>query len=43
MRVILLVIGLLLLSGQPVRAAIECDGRQLDTLCKVYLPVVAAD
>jgi hypothetical protein len=40
LRILLLLIGLALLTGQPASAAIECDNFAHDTLCHVYLPIV---
>lgn len=37
LRISVLLIGMV---PQPTRAAIECDARNYDTLCHVYLPVI---
>lgn len=42
MKRMILVVAVVVAMGLPgrVRAAIECDARNYDTLCHVYLPVI---
>lgn len=39
-KILLIAFVLFLLSAQPARGAIECDGRAEDTLCHVHMPMI---